>query len=47
MIETITADHEGPDAPYWSYYLGLAVGFIHRVILLEAEGRHPVIRVSW
>jgi hypothetical protein len=25
----------------------LAVEFIYRVILLEAEGRHPVIRGSW
>ena len=47
VIESITEGHEGPDDPYWSYSFGLTLGFIDRVIQLEAEGRHPMIRVSW
>ena len=47
FIAAVTADHAGPDDPYWHDYLGLALGFIHRVVQLEAEGQHPVIRVSW
>ena len=47
FIAAVTADHAGPADPYWHDYLGLGLGFIHRVVQLEAEGQHPVIRVSW
>ena len=38
VIEAITADHDGPDDPYWHHYLGQAAGFVHRVVQLEVEG---------
>ena len=47
VIEDITEDHDGPDNPHWHHYLGQAAGFLHRVVPLEAEGRHAVVRVSW
>ena len=37
---------EDHDDPYWRHYVGQTLGFIHRVILLEAAGRNPVIMVS-
>ena len=46
-IEDITEDHDGPNDHYWRHYLAQTAGFIHRVVQLEAEGRHPVIRMSW
>ena len=46
-LETISEGHEDPYYQYFRYYVGQAFGFINRVIQLEAEGRHPVIRLSW
>ena len=37
----------GFDDPYWERYMNLAMGFLLRVAELEAQGKHPKVRITY
>ena len=47
MAKHLTENACDMTEPHWTYYTRLMFAFVHRVLQLEAEGKNPVMRVSW